>query len=959
MGKIRVHELAKEINAESKKIIEVLNKKGYQIKNHMSVLNDEQVEVAKTELGVIKKSDGFKPKIKRIPRAQVEAEAAKKAAEEAKAAAEKEESAVSAQPKKTQEVSVTTPKPPAAESAQPELSQAPQTETPQTETPKTEKTVQKQPAQVAEAAPSQPEPPTAPKEEPQAESPKTEPKKQEPVTPQPKTAKSEPIAKSAAVKETPAPRAAVPARTAVPRTTESHPEKRTPRPPKAAGERSAKNEQRPPYNRDNRGNRDNRNARGAYNGGRDNRGGFNKENRGGFKKDNRSGAPNRGARPAPKKDRFEQPVGEMRYAAASTYKPNNKKQDAKKRENREQTFYNDRYKGNEFQKKNKNRPKNKYKEQKKQKKVMPPVTPKKIIINETVSVQELAKNMSKTASEVIKKLFEMGIMATINQELDADTAILLADEFGITVEVKQEKIDEILFDDDDNPRDLKSRPPVVTVMGHVDHGKTSLLDVIRKTSVTATEAGGITQHIGAYQVEIDGKKITFLDTPGHEAFTSMRARGAQVTDISILVVAADDGVMPQTIEAINHSKAAGVPIIVAINKIDKPGANPDRVRQELMEHGLVCEEWGGDVIMVPVSAKKGEGIDTLLEMILLVAEMGELKANPRRQARGTVIEAKLDKSRGPVATLLVQKGTLKIGETVVAGSVFGKIRAMVDDKHRTVKSAGPSMPVEVLGFSEVPEAGEIFMAIKDEKDARYAAQIQAIKKREEEMRKSSKVSLDDLFKKIAEGDMKDLNIVIKADVQGSAEAVKQSLEKLSTAEVKVNVIHVGVGGISESDVMLADASNAIIIGFNVRPVAQASKTVEATGVDMRLYRVIYDAIEDVKKAMAGLLEPEYKEKILGQAEVRDTFKVPKVGVIAGAYVTEGKVTRQSQVRIVRDGIVVWEGQISSLRRFKDDVKEVVQGYECGIGIENYNDIKVGDILEAFIMEETERDISDL
>ncbi|MGI5825211.1 MAG: translation initiation factor IF-2, partial [Bacillota bacterium] len=484
-------------------------------------------------------------------------------------------------------------------------------------------------------------------------------------------------------------------------------------------------------------------------------------------------------------------------------------------------------------------------------------------------------------------------------------------------------------------------------------------DVIRKTSVTSTEAGGITQHIGAYQVEIDGKKITFLDTPGHEAFTSMRARGAQVTDISILVVAADDGVMPQTIEAINHSKAAGVPIIVAINKMDKPSANPDRVKQELTEHGLVCEDWGGDVIMVPVSAKKGQGIDTLLEMVLLVSEMGELKANPKRQARGTVIEAKLDKSRGPVATLLVQKGTLKIGETVVAGSVFGKIRAMVDDKHRTVKSAGPSMPVEVLGFSEVPEAGEIFMAIKDEKDARYAAQIQSIKKREEEMRKNSKVSLDDLFKHIAEGDVKDLNIVIKADVQGSAEAVKQSLEKLSTSEVKVNVIHVGVGGISESDVMLADASNAIIIGFNVRPVAQASKAVEATGVDMRLYRVIYDAIEDVKKAMVGLLEPEYKEKVLGQVEVRDTFKVPKVGVIAGAYVTDGKVTRQSQVRIVRDGIVIWEGQISSLKRFKDDAKEVMQGYECGIGIENYNDIKVGDIIEAFIMEETERDVADL
>lgn len=958
MGKIRVHELAKEINAESKKIIEVLNKKGYQVKNHMSVLNDEQVEVAKTELGVIKKSDGFKPKIKRIPRAQVEAEAAQKAAEEAKAAAAKEtDAAVPAQPKEIQAPAAAVQSASAQQTRQetpPETSQpaAARTEASPQEMPK-EKTTSVQPkADKSDGfvVDEKDHLITDEKSQPQA------------AKPEPAVVKPEPAARVKETKETVSPQPEAPARATSPRAAESRPEKRTPRPPKGAGERSARNEQRPPYNRDNRGNRDNRdnrNTRGNYSGGRDNRGGFHNDARGGFKKDNRGGMSNRGTRPAPKRDRFEQPVGEMRYATASTYKPNNKKQDAKKRENREQTFYNDRYKDHEFQKKNKNRPKNKYKEQKKQKKVMPPVTPKKIIINETVSVQELAKNMSKTASEVIKKLFEMGIMATINQELDADTAILLADEFGITVEVKQEKIDEILFDDDDNPRDLKSRPPVVTVMGHVDHGKTSLLDVIRKTSVTATEAGGITQHIGAYQVEIDGKKITFLDTPGHEAFTSMRARGAQVTDISILVVAADDGVMPQTIEAINHSKAAGVPIIVAINKIDKPGANPDRVRQELMEHGLVCEEWGGDVIMVPVSAKKGEGIDTLLEMILLVAEMGELKANPRRQARGTVIEAKLDKSRGPVATLLVQKGTLKIGETVVAGSVFGKIRAMVDDKHRTVKSAGPSMPVEVLGFSEVPEAGEIFMAIKDEKDARYAAQIQAIKKREEEMRKNSKVSLDDLFKKIAEGDMKDLNIVIKADVQGSAEAVKQSLEKLSTSEVKVNVIHVGVGGISESDVMLADASNAIIIGFNVRPVAQASKTVEATGVDMRLYRVIYDAIEDVKKAMAGLLEPEYKEKVLGQAEVRDTFKVPKVGVIAGAYVTEGKVTRQAQVRIVRDGIVVWEGQIASLRRFKDDVKEVVQGYECGIGIENYNDIKVGDILEAFIMEETERDISDL
>lgn len=978
MGKMRVHELAKEINAESKKIIEVLNRKGYQIKNHMSVLDDEQVEIAKTELGVIKKSDGFKPKIKRIPKAQVEAEAAKKVRTEEidtdkKVKAEEKVSDKKSEPEmKTEDKKEPLTQTP-AENIKHDSQKA-------KETVDNTKEVAKSPEIVEEADKKQP---VAEKTKVENIN-KTELEKQESksvvndIKGQDIKAESKPNEKEINQKlEETGKREKVVEKTEQKRqqaekqvaekakeTADNNQDLKAGKKVDTANQKFSKNNQKPGYNKDTKDNRNNRNNnygnkdnKGSYN--KDNRGSFNKDNRGSFKKDGKNAPQNRNSRSVAKKDKFEQPVGEMRYAAAPTYKPNSKKQDAKKRENREQTFYNDQYKGNEFVKKNKNRPKNKYKEQKKQKMVMPPVTPKKIIIGETISVQELAKNMSKTASEVIKKLFEMGIMATINQELDSDTAILLADEFGITVEVKQEKIDEILFDDDDNPRDLKDRPPVVTVMGHVDHGKTSLLDVIRKTSVILTEAGGITQHIGAYQVEIDGKKITFLDTPGHEAFTSMRARGAQVTDISILVVAADDGVMPQTIEAINHSKAAGVPIIVAINKIDKPGANPERVKQELTEHGLVCEDWGGDVIMVPVSAKKGEGIDTLLEMILLVAEMGELKANPKRQARGTVIEAKLDKSRGPVATLLIQKGTLKIGETVIAGSVFGKIRAMVDDKHRTVKSAGPSMPVEVLGFSEVPEAGEIFMAIKDEKDARYAAQIQAIKKREEEMRKSSKVSLDELFKHIAEGEVKDLNIVIKADVQGSAEAVKQSLEKLSTSEVKVNVIHVGVGGISESDVMLADASNAIIIGFNVRPVAQASKAVENTGVDMRLYRVIYDAIEDVKKAMVGLLEPEYKEKVLGQAEVRDTFKVPKVGVIAGAYVTDGKVTRQAQVRIVRDGIVVWEGQISSLKRFKDDAKEVVQGYECGIGIENYNDIKIGDVIEAFIMEETERDVKDL
>ncbi|MEG1501280.1 MAG: translation initiation factor IF-2, partial [Clostridiales bacterium] len=505
-------------------------------------------------------------------------------------------------------------------------------------------------------------------------------------------------------------------------------------------------------------------------------------------------------------------------------------------------------------------------------------------------------------------------------------------------------------------RMLKERPPVVTVMGHVDHGKTSLLDAIRKTNVISTEAGGITQHIGAYQVEIKGKKITFLDTPGHEAFTAMRARGAQVTDISILVVAADDGVMPQTVEAINHSKAAGVPIIVAINKIDKEGANPDRVKQELMEHGLVSEQWGGDTIMVEVSAKGRIGIENLLEMIILVSEVAELKANPKRQARGTVIEAQLDKNRGPIATLLVQKGTLKVGDNLLAGAVFGKVKAMTDDKGRMVRSAGPSAPVEVLGFSEVPAAGEIFMSVKEDKDARLVAEKQQVKKREEELRKSSRVSLDDLFKQIEEGEIKELNIIIKGDVQGSVEALQQTLTKLNTEEVKVNTIHAGVGGITESDIMLASASNAIIIGFNVRPDANARRAAETENVDIRLYRVIYDAIEDIKKAMSGLLAPEFKESVIGHAEVRAVFKVPKAGMVAGSYVTDGKITRSALIRVVRDSIVVAETKIDSLRRFKDDAKEVLTGFECGIGLENYNDLKEKDILEAYVMEEIQRQL---
>ncbi len=593
-----------------------------------------------------------------------------------------------------------------------------------------------------------------------------------------------------------------------------------------------------------------------------------------------------------------------------------------------------------------------------QKTEIAPTIPKKVVIGETVTVQELAKSMSKTAVELIKVLMGLGVMVTINDEIDADTAVLIGSEVGIPVEVRLDKTMEIMEDqgDEDDESLLVERAPVVTVMGHVDHGKTSLLDAIRKAKVTATEAGGITQHIGAYQVEVNNKKITFLDTPGHEAFTAMRARGAQVTDVSIIVVASDDGVMPQTIEAINHSKAAKVPIIVAINKIDKPDGNPDRVKQELTEHGLVSEEWGGDTIMVPVSAKTHEGIDQLLEMILLVAEVSELKANPNREARGTVIEAELDKGKGPVATVLVQKGTMEIGENIVAGTTFGKVRAMIDDKGRRVKSAGPSTPVVVLGFSDVPPVGEQFVGIKEEKDARYIAEKYQLKKREEELNKSSRVSLDDLFNQISKGVVKDLNLIIKADVQGSIEALAQSLNNLSTDEVRVNIVHSGVGTITETDVMLATTANAVILGFNVRPSTHIRKIADQEKVDIKLYRVIYEAIDDVKAALSGLLDPTFKEVVIGHAEVRQTFKVPKVGVVAGCKVIDGKITRQSDVRVIRDGIVVHEGHVESLRRVKDDVKEVLSGFECGIGIENFNDIKEGDIIESYIMEETKREL---
>ncbi|MCL5780371.1 MAG: translation initiation factor IF-2 [Firmicutes bacterium] len=590
----------------------------------------------------------------------------------------------------------------------------------------------------------------------------------------------------------------------------------------------------------------------------------------------------------------------------------------------------------------------------------PPVLDKRPIqIGETVTVQELAEKLKKTAAEVIKKLLGLGILATINQEIDFDTAALIAGEFGVEAELKVavDKEALVMAEPEDDPSLFVSRPPVVTIMGHVDHGKTSLLDAIRETNVTAGEAGGITQHIGAYQVEHNGKKITFVDTPGHAAFTAMRARGAQITDIAILVVAADDGVMPQTVEAINHAKAANVPIIVAINKMDKPDANPDKVKQELTQHELVVEDWGGDVIAVPVSAKARTGLDNLLEMILLVAEVHELKANPNRQARGTVVEAELDKGRGPVATVLVQNGTLNVGDTIVVGHVSGRVRAMIDDKGRRVKKAGPSTPVEILGLSDVPEAGDILVAVEDEKLAREVAEKRQIRKREEILKSTTKISLDDLFKHIQEGQIKELPIIVKADVQGSIEALAQALEKLTTDEVKVNLIHSGVGAINETDIMLASASNAIVIGFNVRPDANARKIAEAEKIDIHLYRVIYEVIDDVKKAMSGLLDPEFKEVILGHVEVRKIFKASKIGTIAGGYVTEGKITRDAGIRVIRDGIVIHEGKLDSLKRFKDDAKEVAQGYECGITIDRFNDIQEGDIIEAFTVETIKRELT--
>ncbi len=583
-------------------------------------------------------------------------------------------------------------------------------------------------------------------------------------------------------------------------------------------------------------------------------------------------------------------------------------------------------------------------------------TPKKIIVRGTVTVGDLAKLLHKDASEVIKKLIMLGVMATINQEVDLDTVQLIATEYGVEVEVKIPVEEDAFetFEEKDEEETLETRPPVVTIMGHVDHGKTTLLDAIRHTSVTSGEAGGITQHIGAYQVEINHKKITFLDTPGHEAFTLMRARGAQVTDITIIVVAADDGVMPQTVEAINHAKAAGVPIIVAINKIDKPGADVDKIKQSLTEYALVPEEWGGDTIFVNVSAKQRIGLEELLEMILLVAEVNDYKANPNKRARGTVIEAELDKGKGPVARILVQHGSLKVGDAFVAGNCFGRVRAMVNDKGRRLKEAGPSTPIEITGLTEVPQAGDPFLVFEDERKARAIAERRAIKHRQSELGANTRVTLEDLYSHIKDGEVKELNVIIKADVQGSSEALKGSLAKIDIEGVRVKIIHSGAGAITESDINLAAASSAIVIGFNVRPEPQALATAEQEKVDIRLHSIIYNVIDEIEHAMKGMLDPIFKEVIIGQAEVRNIFKVTKVGTIAGCMVTSGKITRSAKARLIRSGIVVFDTEIESLKRFKDDAKEVAQGYECGITLERFNDLREGDVIEAYVMETVER-----
>jgi translation initiation factor IF-2 len=956
LARIKIYELAKELSVESKEIIRKLNKLGVEAKTHMSTISMKDADIIRGSLAASDKgkapaagSDVFVPRVKRIPKAVIEQEQITQQAEEV---AQAEEAAAAA------------PQAPASSTAPGEEAAA--------AAPVTKRKPATKPAAAVDGEPQPPE----------AAAPVTQTDTQEAgiVPPQDVAASvnEAEVERQAAQDAGPATSAAKPEASSAPAAKAPPQDNRGHKYP-AQGERPAYNKpagdrpqgQRPAYNRP-AGERP-QGERPAYNkpagerppgnrppspGNRPPGPGNRPPGPGGRPLGPGNRPPGQGGRPQGG-GRPQTAGGEVVFTQESkptTYRPNNNKKVFVKDLVFERNMEEENARGRGYSRGGKGKGYKDAKGRKDMRATMPPVAPKKIIIGETVILGDLAKSMGKTAAEIIKKLFSMGIMATINQELDAETAILLADEFGVTVEIKADRAAEIMEDIVDEEGDLRERPPVVTIMGHVDHGKTSLLDAIRHTNVVSGEAGGITQHIGAYQVEIKGKKITFLDTPGHEAFTAMRARGANMTDIAVIVVAADDGVMPQTVEAINHCKAANVPIIIAINKIDKPGADVSRVKQELTTYGLVSEDWGGETIMVEVSAKANINLESLLEMILLVAEVAELKANYDRQARGAVVEAKLDKSRGPVATLLVQKGTLHDGDNILAGAVFGKVRAMHDDKGHKVKAASPSMPVEVLGFSEAPPAGEIFVVVKDEKDARLVAAKQGVKKREEELHKAKKISLDNLFQQIAEGEIKELSLVVKADVQGSVEALLQSLVKLNTTEVKVNVIHSGVGAISESDVMLSAASNAIILGFNIIAPPAARAAAEAADVDIRIYRVIYDALEDIKLAMGGLLAPEFKENIIGHVEIRQVIRVPKIGVVAGSYVTSGKITRNSQVRVIRDNAVIAEDKIDSLRRFKDDAKEVLQGFECGIGLATFHDIKEGDQLEVFEIEEIARQL---
>ena len=915
MTKMRVHELAKELGIENKELIEILQKKNVEVKNHMSSLEDSVADEIRREHSG---SKAAKPEIKTAETAAKLEEGKTESAETKDAAPKKKNLAFVIRPQNSKNSSRIQGSRPAQRPARPGQQGA-------------------RPAQA-----------TRPGQQGSRPAQGARPAGERPVRAERPTQGARPAGEGRPTGERPA-RAERPAQSARPAGESRSTGDRPARAERPAQGRPA-GEGRPSGDRPMRSDRPARSDRsqGGRSFGEGRQGRPDRGERGG--RDQRPGGSGpRGDRRDSRRDDIAAPIVEQQKSQRN--KAKDKERDNRKKEYRDEAFDGKGKKGRKQKQVAEAKKPQQKQEEKKEEKI------KQIVIPEVLTIKELADKMKVVPSVIVKKLFMQGKVVTVNQEIDFDTAEEIAMEFEVLCEKEEvvDVIEELLKEDEEDENLMVKRPPVVCVMGHVDHGKTSLLDAIRHSNVTDREAGGITQHIGAYVVEINGEKITFLDTPGHEAFTAMRMRGANSTDIAILVVAADDGVMPQTVEAINHAKAAGIEIIVAINKIDKPSANIERVKQELTEYELIPEDWGGSTIFVPVSAHTKEGIPELLEMILLTAEVMELKANPNRAARGLVIEAELDKGKGSVATVLVQKGTLHVGDAIAAGSAHGRVRAMMDDKGRRVKEAGPSQPVEILGLNDVPNAGEVFVGCDSEKEARNFAETFIAQNKVKLLDETkSRMSLDDLFNQIQEGNLKELNIVVKADVQGSVEALKQSLLKLSNDEVVVKVIHGGVGAINESDVILASASNAIIIGFNVRPDATAKDIADREGVDLRLYRVIYNAIEDVEAAMKGMLDPVFEEKVLGHAEVRQTFKASGVGTIAGAYVKDGIFERNCSVRLVRDGIVVFDGPLASLKRFKDDVKEVRAGYECGFVFENYNDIKEGDEVEAYKMVETER-----